>query len=150
MRRPIPFTLLLGCATFLGGTGCGGSSASTLPAAVSAAQPLINSVMGAIPGLSQAQAILGAGSMLGLAKAKMPAGDWSQLAGAVPGADALVGQAVSQGAPSAPSDVGAVGRFLASKGLPPNSASQLVPVLNQSIGGKLSADVAGALAAALK
>jgi Protein of unknown function VcgC/VcgE (DUF2780) len=51
----------------------------------------------AVPGLSQSQAILGAGSLLGLAKAKMPADQFSQVAGAIPGSDALVGEAVKQG-----------------------------------------------------
>src|SRR5262245_59217205 len=72
-----------------------------LSGAPAAAGPLISSLTSSIPGLSQAQAILGAGSMFGLAKAKMPADQFSQLSSAVPGTQALVDEATKAGLPAA-------------------------------------------------
>lgn len=46
-----------------------------------------------IPGVSETQAIAGAGSMLGLASAKLPAADYAKVANSIPGADALVKEA---------------------------------------------------------
>ena len=130
--------------------GCGGNSpSSALPAAVSAAGPLNGAITSAIPGLSQAQAALGAGSLLGLAKTKMPAGQYSQVAGAIPGADALVGEAVKQGAPTSPSSLSAVTDFLGKSGISPSQVNQLIPVLTKAISGKVPAEVSSALASAL-
>src|SRR5689334_17796619 len=59
-----------------------GSATSALSGALGPASALIGGLTKSIPGLSQAQAILGAGSIFGLAKAKMPGDKFSQLAGA--------------------------------------------------------------------
>ena len=137
-------------AATLQGSGCGGNSpSSALPAAVSAAGPLINSILGAVPGLSQAQAALGAGSLLGLAKTKMPAGQFSQLAGAVPGVDALVNEAVKQGAPAAPASRSAITEFLAKSGISAQQVGQIATSLTSSIAGKVPADVVSSLTNAL-
>jgi hypothetical protein len=146
-RSIAAMTLL--AATFLG-SACGGNSpSSALPAAISAAGPLINSIVGAVPGLSQAQAALGAGSLLGLAKAKMPAEQFSTLAGAVPGVDALVGEAVKQGAPAAPASRSAVADFLAKSGISPQQVGQIAGSLTSSIAGKVPADIVTSLTNAL-
>ena len=137
-------------AVTLSGAACGGNSpASTLPSALSAAAPLINSITSSIPGLSQAQAALGAGSLLGLAKAKMPAGQVSQLAGAVPGVDALVNEAVKQGAPAAPASRSAVGEFLSKAGISTQQVAGIASSLTNSIAGKVPADVVSSLTNAL-
>ena len=130
-------------------SACGGNSASTLPSTLNAAAPLINSLTGSIPGLSQAQAALGLGSMLGLAKAKMPAGQYSQLAGAIPGADALVNEAVKKGLPAAPTSRSSVGQFLSKAGISTQQVSQIASSLTQSIAGKVPADVVSSLTQAL-
>jgi Protein of unknown function VcgC/VcgE (DUF2780) len=157
LLRPA-MVLTIGAAVWSG--GCGGSSSSAgnpapqvsagLPSALSAAAPLINSLMSAVPGLSQAQTILGAGGLLGLAKAKMPAGQYSQVAGALPGAEALVGEAVRQGAPSMPSGLSQVTDFLSKSGISANQVSQLASALGNAVQGKVPADVATAFATALK
>src|SRR5262245_24608995 len=100
-RVPSSTIAAVACGAFLLAAGCGGNPAPAaapagLSGALSAAGPLLGSLGTAVPGLSQAQAILGAGSLLGLAKAKMPADQFSQVAGAIPGADALIGEAVKQ------------------------------------------------------
>jgi hypothetical protein len=137
-------------AAALSGSACGGNSpASTLPSALSSAGPIISSITSAIPGLSQAQAALGAGSLLGLAKAKMPAGQFSQIAGAIPGADALVSEAVKQGLPAAPAGLSSITDFLSKSGISAEQVSQMASTLAGAVGGKVPADVASAFASAL-
>src|SRR6476661_1226607 len=77
------------------------ASSAALSGALAPASQLISSLSSSIPGLSQAQAILGAGSVFGLAKAKMPADQFSQVAKAVPGTEALVEEATKAGLPAA-------------------------------------------------
>ena len=148
----------------LQGSGCGGKSqpsdspapstgatpsTSALPSALSAAGPIIGAITSAVPGLSQVQAALGAGSLLGLAKAKMPAGQFSQIASAIPGANALVSEAAKKGAPSAPSGLSSMTDFLSKSGISAGQVSQLAGVLTNAVSGKVPADVASAFAAAL-
>ena len=144
-------TALALSAAVLSGSACGGNTpASTLPSALSAAGPIISSITQAIPGLSQVQAALGAGSMLGLAKAKMPANQFSQIAGAIPGTDALVSEAVKQGAPATPAGLSSVTDFLSKSGISAGQVTQLAGVLTNAVGGKVPADIASAFASALK
>src|SRR4029453_7864440 len=55
------------------------AASSALSGALAPASALIGGLTKSIPALSQAQAILGAGSVFGLAKAKMPGDQFSQL-----------------------------------------------------------------------
>lgn len=134
--------------------GCSGnaapSSTAGLSSALSAAGPLLNSLSGAVPGLSQAQAILGAGSLLGLAKAKMPTDQFSQIAGAIPGADALVGEAVSKGLPSSLSGLSDITSFLGGSGITPDQITKMIPVLTNAVKGKVSPELATGLLSALQ
>ena len=56
------------------------SSSTALSGALAPASALIGGLTKSIPGLTQAQAIVGAGSVFALAKAKMPSDQFSQLA----------------------------------------------------------------------
>lgn len=116
-----------------------------LSGALSAAGPLISSLTSSIPGLSQAQAILGAGSLFGLAKAKMPADQFSQVATAVPGTQALVDEATKAGLPAASALTGpsSLTPVLSKAGITPQMVSALTPALGQAIaktGGQPLAD----------
>ena len=118
---------------------------SALSGALAAAGPLISSLTSSIPGLSQAQAILGAGSLFGLAKAKMPADQFSQLSSAVPGTQALVDEATKAGLPAASALTGAsaLTPLFSKAGISPQIASALTPALGQAIakaGGQPLAD----------
>ena len=162
MRSKAVATLLLSLAV-LQGSACSKSQSSTattpstssapatsgLPSALGAAGPIISAVTSAVPGLSQAQAALGAGALLGLAKAKMPANQFSQVASAIPGANALISEAAKQGAPSAPAGLSSVTDFLGKSGISSGQASQIVSVLTNAVSGKVPADVASAFTAAL-
>ena len=131
--------------------GCGGKTAPDVNSSVmSAAGPLLSSLSGAVPGLSQAESILGAGSLLGLAKAKMPAESFSQVSTAVPGTDALIGEAQKQGLPSQPSGLSEVTGFLEKAGISSSQVSQMIPALGKAVSGKVSPEVANSFMAALR
>src|SRR4030095_16625938 len=117
------------------------SAPSALSGALGPASALISSLSSSIPGLSQAQAILGAGSIFGLAKAKMPSDQFSQLATAVPGTQALVDEATKSGLPAASELTGlaSLTPLLSKAGINSQMVSQLVPALAKAVtsgGGK--------------
>ena len=129
-----------------------GSAPSALTGALAPASALIGGLTKSIPGMSQAQAILGAGSMFGLAKAKMPSDQFSQLASSVPGASALVDEAVKAGLPAVEHLTGlsSLTPMLSKAGISPAMVSQLVPALTKAVtsgGGQALGD---AFAAAVK
>lgn len=128
------------------------SAPSALTGALAPASALIGGLTKSIPGLSQAQAILGAGSLFGLAKAKMPSDQFSQLASSVPGASALVDEAVKAGLPAVEQLTGlsSLTPMLSKAGISPAMVSQLVPELTKAVtsgGGQALGD---AFAAAVK
>ena len=128
------------------------SAPSALTGALAPASALIGGLTKSIPGMSQAQAILGAGSMFGLAKAKMPSDQFSQLASSVPGASALVDEAVKAGLPAVEQLTGlsSLTPMLSKAGISPAMVSQLVPALTKAVtsgGGQALGD---AFAAAVK
>ena len=128
------------------------SASSALSGALAPASAMIGGLTKSIPGLSQAQAILGAGSLFGLAKAKMPSDQFSQLSSAVPGTNALVDEAIKAGLPAVEQLTGlsSLTPVLSKAGISPSMVSQLVPALTKAVtsgGGKALGD---AFAAAVK
>jgi len=126
------------------------SSSTALSGALAPASALIGGLTKSIPGMTQAQAILGAGSMFGLAKAKMPSDQFSQVANAVPGASALVDEAVKAGLPAAEQLTGlsSLTPMLSKAGISPAMVSQLVPELTKAVtsgGGKALGDAFAAI-----
>src|SRR5262245_14027399 len=145
--RVVRSLLVLACGALLS-TSCGGKSVPESAAGVaSAAGPLLGSISSAIPGLSQAQAILGAGSMLGLAKAKMPGDQFNQVADAIPGSKDLLNSAIASGLPKSLSGIGDVTSFLGKSGISADQVNQLGGVLSTAGGSKVPAGVASAWAA---
>jgi hypothetical protein len=150
-RHPILRSLF---AVIIAGTlpfGCGGAKSvpETLPTALADAAPLLNSVTAAIPGITQTQAILGAGSIFELARAKMPAEQFSAVAGAVPGADALASEAVTKGLPANVTGMADVTKFLKKSGISPAQVGQLIPVIGNEVKAKVTPDIATAFMAAI-
>jgi len=125
---------------------------SALSGALAPASQLISSLVGSIPGLSQAQAILGAGSLFGLAKAKMPGDQFSSLASAVPGAEALVGEATKAGLPAASelSGLSSLTPLLSKAGINAGTTNQLVSALGKAVSGAGGQGLADAFLAAVK
>jgi uncharacterized protein VcgC/VcgE DUF2780 len=128
------------------------SATSALSGALGPATQLISSLVGSIPGLSQAQAILGAGSIFGLAKAKMPGDQFSSLASAVPGAQALVDEATKAGLPAADQLTGlaSLTPLLSKAGINAGTTTQLVTALTKTVSGAGGQGLADAFAAAVK
>ena len=132
--------------------GCGGktipvpdlSSASLAPA-----EPFLHSVSNTVTGLSQAQSALGIGSLLGLAKAKMAPAHFSQVSDALPGADALIGEAVKQGLPTRLRGLADVTHFLSQSGISSGQVGQMIPLLRNAVSGKVSPEVAMAFMSSL-
>jgi len=129
-----------------------GSANAALSGALGPASALIGGLTKSIPGLSQAQAILGAGSVFGLAKAKMPGDQFSQLAGAVPGAEALVAEATKAGLPGAEQLTGlaSLTPLLSKAGINSGMISQLVPALGNAVSAGGGKGLADAFLAAVK
>ncbi len=128
------------------------SSSTALSGALGPASALIGGLTKSIPGLSQAQAILGAGSVFALAKAKMPSDQFSQLASAVPGTQALVDEALKAGLPALEqlAGSGSLTPTLAKAGITPEMANQLVPALTKAVSSGGGQALADAFAAAVK
>jgi hypothetical protein len=133
-------------------TSAAGSATSALSGALAPASGLISSLVASVPGLSQAQAILGAGSLFGLAKAKMPGDQFSSLASAVPGAEALVGEATKAGLPAAEQLTGlaSLTPLLSKAGINSGMTSQLVSAVGKAVSGAGGQSLGDAFLAAVK
>ena len=111
-------------------------------------------------GITSAQAEGATGAMLGLAKTKLPAGDFGKVAATIPNADALIkgAPAVSEkatAASAAASLLGAGGMTslassFAKLALKPETIAKLAPTLVKLVGAKGGAGVGALLASALK
>jgi hypothetical protein len=111
---------------------------------LSSAKLLIGELTNAVPQLNQTQAVLAAGSLLGLAQARMADTQFTTIANGLPGARALVAAAQQSGLPSQ-SDVtsGASGTSVLSKaGIPTNVGEQIIPALGSAISSRVSPQVA--------
>jgi hypothetical protein len=133
-------------------SGAASSASSALSGALGPASAMIGGLTKSIPGLSQAQAILGAGSIFGLAKAKMPGDQFSQLASAVPGTQALVDEATKAGLPAAEQLTGlaSLTPMLSKAGINSSMVSQLVPALGKAVSAGGGQGLADAFLAAVK
>jgi hypothetical protein len=107
-------------------------------------------------GATPEQAAGAAGALFGVAKSRLNANDFSQIATAVPGMDSLLKAAPTGGAPGAPSQLGAATGGLAGAasafsklGLSPDMVGKAVPVLTSYVtksgGSKVGSLLAGAL-----
>ena len=115
---------------------------SALPAELNAAGPLLNSLNAAVPGLSHTQSILAAGSLMGLARMKMPPSRYPFVATAIPGSDALIVEATRLGVPSsAYTGRAGVAQFLGTQGISPDQVNRMIPVLSDAVKGKVSPSV---------
>jgi len=125
------------------------STSSTMTSALNAAAPVLDGIMKGVPGLSQAQAALGAGSMLGYAKSTMPADQFNQVAQAVPGTNALISDAIAKGLPSPLNSMTQVSSFLTKNGFTQDQVNMLGSSLNGMLKGKVPTDVANGFTNAL-
>jgi hypothetical protein len=137
-------------------------SASAQPAAAPAtASPELVGALAKELGSTPQQAEGAAGALFGLAKSKLSPGDWSQVAGAVPGMDGLLKAApaaAASGASGAGALAGAAGvgglssvaGAFTKLGLKPEMAMKAVPVLTNFVSKSGGPAVGQLLAGALK
>ena len=163
MRR---YALQVFCAALLISYGSGAvSSAQAQSAAAKASPELVNALSKEL-GASPDQAAGAAGTLFGIAKSKLSADQFSQIAKAVPGMDALLKAAPSSAPASASaaapasaalSQLGAAAGSLAAAvpafsklGLKPEMVAKAVPVLTSFVTKSGGANVGNLLAGALK
>jgi hypothetical protein len=138
--------------TIMAIAGCGGKTTAVpdlSSGSLGAADPLLNSVSSVVTGLSHAQSALGVGSLLGLAKAKMAANHFSEVSDALPGSNALIGEAVNQGLPTRLRGLADVTDFLRKSGISSDQVGPMIPLLGKAVSGKVSPEVATAFMSAL-
>ena len=136
--------------------------ASAAPAAAAAkASPALVSALSKEMGATPEQSAGAAGALFGLAKSRLKADQFSQVAAAVPGMDSLLGAApkagATGGATSALSQLGGSAGGLAaaassftSLGLSPEMVAKAVPILTSFVTKSGGADVGKMLAGVLK
>ena len=141
--------LLLLLPVVLAGCSSNSKSASTVSSALTAAAPMLDGLMKGVPGLSQAQAALGAGSMLGYAQSTMPATQFNQISQAVPGTSSLIADAFAKGLPKPINSMTEVSSFLTKNGFTQDQVNMLGNSLNGMLKGKVPADVANGFTTAM-
>jgi len=113
--------------------------------------PLTSSLMSAVPGLNQLQAVGGAGALMGLAKGKLPAVDFSKLTSLVPHVDKMIEQAIKAGGlPSVLNSLASLTSTFNKLGLSTDQVSKLVPATTDFFTQKGGAEVGNMLAGVLK
>ena len=114
--------------------------------------PLTNSLMNQIPGLSQLQAVGGAGALLGLAQSKLPAIDFSKVSKLVANVDEMIKQATKSGlpVPSALKGFSDLASTFSKLGLSAEQSGKLVPATTKFFTEKGGAEVGNMLASAWK
>ena len=134
---------------------------SQLASAAATASPELVGALSKEIGSTPEQAAGAAGALFGLAKSRLKADEFAQIATAVPGMDALLKAAPATGSPigttgSMPSAVGAATGLASATaaftklGLQPDMVSKAIPVLTQFVTKSGGADVGSLLAGALK
>jgi hypothetical protein len=128
-----------------------GGGPTSLPTGMEAAGPLLGSMTASIPGLSNAQAATGAGSLLSLAQQKLPADQFAKISGAVPGADALLQGAAKAGVPtSGLTSLADLNSVFSKAGISPTQVTQLTSLLGNSISNSAGPSVAQSFFSAVR
>ena len=113
--------------------------------------PLTNSLMSAVPGLNQLQAVGGAGALMGLAKGKLPAIDFSKLTNLVPNIDKMIEQATKAGGlPATLTNLSSLSSTFNKLGLSTDQSAKLVPATTDFFTQKGGAEVGNMLTGVLK
>ena len=137
------------------------AQADTAMAAVKASPALVEALSKEI-GSSPEQAAGAAGALFGLAKSRLSADEFSQVANAVPGIDSLLSAAPAMGGAvgtaggalsqlgGAATGLGAAASAFSKLGLKPDMVAKAIPILTQFVGKSGGANVASLLASVLK
>ena len=132
---------------------CSGNASSgdpALPGPLSASTEVVNAISPSVPGLSSMQTAQGLGGLLGYAKSKLAPAQFSQVAGAIPGADALMAEGMRLGAPSEMTGLTSLRSTLKKAGISDEQYGQLVTAMSDYVGKKVNPGLGQTLAAAFK
>jgi uncharacterized protein VcgC/VcgE DUF2780 len=118
---------------------------STATSAMNSASGSLTGMLASKLGVTQNQAEGGVGSILKLAQEKLSAGDYAQVAKAIPGAQKYLDKAKSLGAyTGALQNMGGLNGALAKLGIPPETSAKFIPLVTDYVG-KLGGSKTGAL-----
>lgn len=118
---------------------------STATSAMNSASGSLTGMLASKLGVTQNQAEGGVGSMLKLAQEKLSAGDFDQVAKAIPGAQKYLDKAKALGAyTGALNNLGGLNGALSKLGIPPETAAKFVPAVTNYVG-KIGGSKTGAL-----
>jgi hypothetical protein len=143
MRR---FALVAASLSLLLFTSCSSTSMLTQLAS----NPLVTSLGSAI-GLNPTQAILGAGSALGISKEKLASADWDKVAKVVPQVGDLIGQAKSlSGLSGAFGSLSNLTSAFSKAGISADQATKIAPAVSEFVGKAAGPAVGDLVANSLK
>ena len=167
MRRDVAFRIL--CVAVFAASGATARAAQAPPRPTTAetsatdASPELVGALSKELGSTQEQAAGAAGALFGVAKSRLNANDFSQVANAVPGMDMLLkaapqptGPVGTSGLSSLSNMAGAAGGLAAAAsafsklGLSPELVAKAIPILTQFVSKSGGANVGSLLAGALK
>jgi len=118
---------------------------STANSAMNSASGSLTSMLSSKLGVTQNQAEGGVGSILKLAQEKLSAGDFDQVAKAIPGASKYLDKAKSLGAyTGALGNLAGLNGALSKLGIPPETSAKLIPAVTNYVG-KIGGSKTGAL-----
>jgi hypothetical protein len=156
--------LRIACFTITGAIFVATAGLAQIPSTTAAASPELVGQLTQQLSIPPAQATGGAGALFSMAKSRLPAGDFSKVAAAVPGMGSFLKAAPSTNGSTASSALSSLSGSLPSGmgglastagafeklGLSPTMAGKFVPVLTQFVQAKGGSEVASLLPGSLK
>lgn len=153
-RRCLSFASASTAVLAVAVAACGGSTASSeagaLPGPLGPASGVVSQVASAVPGLSSRQVAQGMGGILGYAQAKLPPNQYSSIAGAFPGADAMVSEGTKLGMPSEATGLTSLRGTLGKAGISKEQFDQMIPAMTDLVNQKAGAESAQRFAGLFK
>jgi hypothetical protein len=144
------FGSTIACAAIVLAAACGGNSSApaggTLPNPLGASTEVVSQVQKAVPGLTPTQTANGMGGILGYAQKKMQPGDFTKVASAFPGSDALINQGTKLGMPSEMTGLTSLSGSLKNAGISQDQFAQMVPAMTDIVNTKAGPEVAQSFA----
>lgn len=151
------FSSTLACMAIAIAAACGGNksapaagTSATLPNPLGPSTEVVSQVQKAVPGLTPTQTANGMGAILGYAQKKMSPGDFSKVASAFPGSDALISQGTKLGMPSEMTGLSSLSGSLKNAGISQDQFSQMVPAMTEVVNKKSGPEIAQKFAAVFK
>lgn len=134
----------------VGACGGGSSAANTLPGPLAPATGVVGEVAKVVPGLSQQQVAQAMGGILGYAQKKLSPADFSKVASAFPGSNALISEGTRLGMPSEMTGLTSLRGTLQNAGISNEQFTQIVPAMSNIVQTKAGPQAGEAFASVFK